>query len=395
MSRTIRLTRRRFLAGAAAGAAYLSAPGIIRRTWAQDKPFKIGLLVTQSGPAALFAPSTTGCAMLAADQVNAAGGIAGREVKLFPVDAGAAPADVAKSVVRVMLSEKVDMLIGDHDSAVRQAVEAAVKSRIPYIYTPVYEGGDCTPNVYLLGETPPQQIKPSIEHLMKDGARSFYMIGNDYVWAQRSNEAAKRYIAAGGGTVAGEEYVPLGAPNTFEEIVTRIRSARPDVVVITVIGADNVNFNRTFAGFGLDKTIGRVSFLLEENTLLGIGADNSANLYSCMAYFANVKNEANAAFKAAMKKKFGDKMPQLSTLGADTYAGVHCAKALVEKAGGTEAARLMAASEGLRFQTASGTATMTGRHVDKDMYFARCKGTEFEVIETFRKISSGESCPIA
>ncbi|MBR2687473.1 MAG: substrate-binding domain-containing protein [Aquamicrobium sp.] len=389
------IDRRTMLAGMAGALAAGIAPGTLRRAIAAEGEFKIGLLIPLSGPAALFGPSNQGCAELAADEANAAGGVLGRKIKLIPTDAGAAPAEVAKSVVRLMLEEKVDLVIGSHDSAVRQAVEATVKGKVPYIYTPVYEGGDCTANLYCLGETPPQQIKPSIEFMMKEkGAKSFYLIGNDYVWARNSNEAAKSYIAAGGGTIAGEEYVPLGAPNRFEEIVTRIKGAKPDVVLITVIGADNVNFNRAFASFGLDKDITRLAFLLEENTLQGIGAESSGNLYSCMAYFANVGSEANQKFKAAMKAKFGDKVPQLSTLGADAYAGVHCAKALVDKAGSTEAAAVAAASQGLTFATAGGTATMTGRHVDKDMYLAMCKGAEFEVVKTFEKVASGQSCPV-
>ena len=392
MTYSIAVNRRTVLAGLAGALAVGTASGLCP-AFAEEGEFKIGLLIPLSGPAALFGPSNQGSAELAADEVNAAGGILGRKVKLIPTDAGAAPAEVAKSVVRLLLEEKVDLIIGSHDSAVRQAVEATIKGRVPYIYTPVYEGGDCTLNLYCLGETPPQQIKPSIEYLMKEkGAKTFYMIGNDYVWARNSNEAAKGYVTAGGGTIAGEEYVPLGAPNRFEEIVTRIKGAKPDVVLITVIGADNVNFNRTFASFGLDKEITRLAFLLEENTLAGIGAESSGDLYSCMAYFANVPSDANVKFKAAMKAKFGDKVPQLSTLGADTYAGVHCAKALVDKAGSTDAAAVAAASEGATFPTAGGTATMTSHHVDKDMYLALCKGAEFEVVQTFQKVPSGQSC---
>ena len=70
------------------------------------------------------------------------------------------------------------------------------------------------------------------------------------------------YIAENGGKVVAEEYVPFGAPKQFEEIVTRIKSVKPDMVLITLVGADNVNFNRTFAGFGLDKDIARLSLLL-------------------------------------------------------------------------------------------------------------------------------------
>ena len=192
------------------------------------------------------------------------------------------------------------MFVGSHDSATREALVATIKGKVPYIYTPTYEGGECAFNTYVLADTPEQQIRPSVAYMMKDrGAKSVYLIGDDYVWPRKCNEHARKYIAENGGNVVAEEYVPFGAPNKFEEIVTRIKSAKPDMVLITLVGADNVNFNRTFAGFGLDKDIGRLSLLLEENTLHGIGADASSNLFSCLSYFENAPGEANKKFKAA------------------------------------------------------------------------------------------------
>lgn len=385
-------TRRAFLGTAIGGAALGLAPGLIRPAYAA-KEFKIGLVIALSGPASLFGPTQRASAELAADQINKAGGILGRPIKLIPTDGGAPPAEAAKSVVRLMLEDKVDLIIGSHDSAVREALVATIKGKVPYIYTPVYEGGECAFNTYVIADTPEQQIHPSITWLMKERkAKSFYFIGDDYVWPRKCNEHARKYIAENGGKVVAEEYVPLGAPNKFEEIVTRIKSAKPDAVLITVIGADNVNFNRTFAGFGLDKDIARLSLLLEENTLKGIGAENSNNLYSCMSYFANAPGEANKKFKAAYFAKYGDKAPQLGIIGVDCYAGVNCAKALVEKAGSTNGRKCMAASNGLSFESAAGRWTMYSQHVDKTMFLATCKGTEFEIIKTFEHVKHGETC---
>ena len=205
---------------------------------------------------------------------------------------------------------------------------------MPYIYSPVYEGGECSPNVFCLGETPPQQAQPAIEFLAKEKKlKTFHLIGDDYVWPRKVNEQVKKFVAEYGGKVVGEEYVPFGAPNKFEEAVTRIKAAKPDAVIATLVGADNVNFNRTFAGFGLDKTIARLSLLLEENTLMGVGAENSANLYSCMGYFANNPSDAAKAFKAEYMAKYGEKAPQLATIGADCYSALNLAKALFDKAG--------------------------------------------------------------
>ena len=385
-------TRRALLGAAAAGAAFGTLPGLIRPA-AAAADFKIGLFIALSGPASLFGPTQKASAELATEEINKAGGILGRQIKLIPTDAGGPPAESTKSAIRLMLEENVDMFVGSHDSATREALVATIRGKVPYIYTPVYEGGECAFNTYVIADTPEQQIRPSVAYMMKDrGAKSVYLIGDDYVWPRKCNEHARKYIAENGGNVVAEEYVPFGAPNKFEEIVTRIKSAKPYMVLITLVGADNVNFNRTFAGFGLDKDIGRLSLLLEENTLLGIGADASNNLFSCMSYFANAPGEANKKFKAAYFAKFGDKAPQLGLIGVDCYGGIYCAHALATKAGGTDAKKCMAASEGLTFPTAAGPVTMRGRHVDKTMYLASCKGTEFDIIKTFEDVKSGDEC---
>jgi ABC-type branched-subunit amino acid transport system substrate-binding protein len=383
------VTRRGFVAAAA---ALMAAPAILRPARAAD-PFKIGLFYAASGPAALFGPTQKASAELAVEQINKNGGIMGRQIELLLADAGGPPAESTKTAVRLMLNEKCDLFVGSHDSATREALVATIKARIPYVYTPIYEGGECSPNTYVLADTPEQQVRPTIEMLTKEkGVKSVYLIGNDYVWPRKTNDRVKQYLAAGGGKVIGEEYVPLGAPNKFEEAVTRIKGAKPDAVVITLVGADNVNFNRTFAGFGLDKEMLRASMLLEENTLLGIGAENSKQLYNCMSYFSTVPGAVHDAFKAAYKAKFGEKAPQLSIIGVDCYAGVQCAKALVEKAKGTKAEALMAASDGLTFNTATGPVTMQNRHPDKPMYLAECEGTNFKIIKSYDAVKSGETC---
>jgi ABC-type branched-subunit amino acid transport system substrate-binding protein len=385
---------RRRIISAAAGTAVLGT-GWVSSAFGQAKDFKIGLFIALSGPASLFGPTQKACADMAAEKINAAGGIMGRKVVLFPTDAGGPPAETAKSAVRLMLEEKVDLFIGSHDSATREANIATIKGKTAYIYSPVYEGGECSPNVYCLGETPPQQAQPAIEFLSKEKkAKTYHLIGDDYVWPHKVNDQVKKFVAANGGKVIGEEYVPFGAPNKFEEAVTRIKSAKPDAVICTLVGADNVNFNRTFAGFGLDKSIARLSLLLEENTLMGVGAENSGNMYSCMGYFANGTSEGAKKFKAEYVAKYGAKAPQLATIGADCYSALMLAKAMFDKAGAVDEKKLMAASEGLTFDSASGPATMRGRQVDKDMYLAECKGTEFEVIKTFKNVKSGTACKV-
>ncbi len=392
MTADTRLTRRQLLTTAAA-AGLAVTPAFVRSARAAGE-FKIGMFYAIAGPAAgLFGPTQKACAELAVDEINAKGGILGRKITLHFANGDGPVAEATKSAVRLMLEEKVDFFLGSHNSAVREALVGTIKAKVPYVYTPIYEGGECGANTYVLADTPQQQMETALPWIAKKtGYKTVYFIGNDYVWPQITNKHAKRIIESGGGKVIGEEYVPLGAPNKFEEAVTRIKAAKPDFVLITLVGADNVNFNRTFAGFGLDKEITRLSSLLEENTLAGIGAESSKGLYGCMSYYANIDTPENRAFKAAYKAKYGDKAPVLSLLGADCYAGVKFVEAVATKAKGTQAAKVKAAANGLTFDTPTGRMTMHHRHVDKNMFLAECQGTEFRVVETFKNVKSGQTC---
>ena len=118
--------RRRILTAAAGTAVLGTASGLVR---AQANDFKIGFFIALSGPASLFGPTQRACADLAAEKINKAGGILGRPVKLIFTDAGGPPAETAKSAVRLMLEDKVDLFIGSHDSATREANIATIKAQ--------------------------------------------------------------------------------------------------------------------------------------------------------------------------------------------------------------------------------------------------------------------------
>jgi len=98
------LTRRTVLGSAAAGVAFTAAPGLIRPAAAADE-FKIGLFAALSGPASLFGPTQKAAAELATEEINKAGGILGRQIRLIPTDAGGPPAESTKSAIRLMLEE--------------------------------------------------------------------------------------------------------------------------------------------------------------------------------------------------------------------------------------------------------------------------------------------------
>lgn len=387
-------TRRRFLAAAGGATVLATAPAFMRSARGAARPIKIGAFMALTGPASLFGPTQKACTELAVEQINKAGGLLGRRVEAVIVDGGVAPAEAAKTAVRLLLNDKVDFIIGSHDSAVREALVATIKGRVPYVYTPIYEGGECAKNTYVIADTPQQQMDTALPWLhekfkMKDA----YLVGNDYVWPHTVNTHAKGTLKKLGVSVAGEEYVPLGAPNKFEEIVTRIKAKNPQFVISTLVGADNINFNRTFVGFGLDKSIVRMASLLEENTLAGIGKENAGQLFGAMSYYASIDTPLNKAFKEAYAAKYGEKAPPLSLIGEDCYAGVKFVAAVVAKARSTRTANVAKAAVELGFDAPGGHWTMrANRHVDKTMHLADATGGEFKIVKSWENVASGQTC---
>ena len=384
--------RRRILS-AAAGTTPCSSPASSASAFAQPKEFKIGFFIALSGPAALFGPTQRACADLAAEKINKAGGIMGRPVRLIFTDAGGPPAETAKSAVRLMLEDKVDLFIGSHDSATREANIATIKAKVPYIYSPVYEGGECSPNVYCLGETPPQQAQPATEFLAKEKNAKTLLPDRRRLrlaaQVERADEEVRRPVRRQG---VGEEYVPFGAPNKFEEAVTRIKGAKPDAVVATLVGADNVNFNRTFAGFGLDKSIARLSLLLEENTLLG---HRRREQRQPLLVHGLLRQQPGRRREEVQGRVHG----QVRRQGAAArdhrcrlLLGVEPRQGAVRQ-GRREPTRRSSPQRPRAFRSTARRRGDDARPPGRQGHVPReCKGTEFEVFKTIKAVKSGTAC---
>ncbi|MEI8611744.1 substrate-binding domain-containing protein [Enterovibrio sp. Hal110] len=387
------MKRREFLTSSMSAALLVAmSPAFVSTKALAADTIKLGVMITLSGPAGLFGPSCKNCTQLAVDEINKAGGVLGKQIEVIYADAGGSPSEALKNAVRLYKGEKVDAVIGMHDSAVRGALTDLFKGKIPYIYTPIYEGGECAPGTYVIGETPAQQLSPVIPWLMENQTVSkWYLIGNDYNWPRDTNTAAKGYIKAAGGEVVGEDYLPFSADN-FDASLAKIKASGADAVLVTLVGGASVGFNRAFSSFGLDKQALRLGTLIEENTLAGIGAENAARLYSSSGYFQNIRSPEAAAFSKRYYQKFGDDAPVLNALGESCYDGVLLLNALANNAKSLSASSIAKVSEGTSFSSPRGEMTLINGHVDKDIYLAKAVDGVFQVVETFNDVSSDSSC---
>lgn len=353
---------------------------------------RIGVLIPDSGPAGLFGPSSRQAAQLAAEDINAAGGINGETIALVFGDVGVPPAQAVQTAQRMWRGEGVQGFVGMHDSAVRAALTGQFRGQVPYVYSGVYEGGECAPGTFLTAETPAQQLAPTIPWLAENhGASRWYLIGNDYNWPRDTNAAARPIIEAAGGEIVGEEYVPLGTAD-YDASLQRIRGSGADAVLVTLVGGDSVAFNIGFGAFGLDRQALRLGTLIEENTLAGIGASGANRLFASMGFFASIETDAAQDFAARHAETFGGDAAQLNGMGQSVYDGLMLLAALGNSAGSMDAGAIADAADGTGFTSPRGEAVLEGNHVAQTIYLADGTGGAFSVVASFEGVAHGVSC---
>ena len=341
---------------------------------------QIALCVPLGGTAGIWGPSAMSSAKLAVAELNREAGIGGRGCRLLTVNAADDAPDIEATLIELVQAGDIDAIIGMHTSAVRQRILRAVGGQIPFVYTPLYEGGESTPGVFAIGETTARQLGPAIRWLgARKRPRRWFAIGNDYVWPHVSHRMARGYIAEAGGELVGEMYVPFGTTD-FSEALDALRRGRADAVVLSLVGQDAIEFNRAFGAAGLSRAMFRLSCAIGENELLGIGADNAEDLYVACGYFATLDTEANLAFKERYRSHFGERAPTLNTFGQSTYEGLHFLAALLERQRRPAAGHEGLGASPLRYRSARDAAYGADGITHTPIYLARAEGNAFRVI---------------
>jgi urea transport system substrate-binding protein len=339
---------------------------------------RVGLVVPVSGVLGLLGPCAINCAMLAAAQVNAAGGVLGRQIELVLVDGGRRPSEVAREVSDLVRAGAVQAVAGVHASDVRVAVERALAGRAPFVYAPPYEGGARNPGVYFLGEPASLQVGPGLDWLVEHRrARRWFLLGNAYVWPRLVHASARRHLRALAATVVGERLVPSGAVS-MDALIEELAAVRPDAVLLNLIGSDLVAFNRAFAASGL--RCARLCGALEEHGLLAIGGDSTGELYAAMGYFGSITTDANLGLSERYTRMFGPDAPSLNGHGHGCYEAVLMLAALAGRAGTLAVPAIEAVADGTTVTTGRGRLTLAGRNVRQRVYLGRADGLDFSLV---------------
>ncbi len=359
------LSRRTVLKGLGAAAAGVAAGPAFIRSASAAEPIRIGVISPLTGAWTVYGKAHLAGMQMAAAEINAKGGVMGRQFKLVIADSKTEPRIVVEQANRLIRQEGVDFLAGTFSSAERNAAGPVVAAADKVLLYPTfYEGqqqkyypGVCNPNIFMFGPVPSQQVWPHMEYMVKKFGKKFFMIGSDYAWPRVTNEVTKTKLKELGGEVVGEVYIPFNTPQ-YDSVLRQIRNAKPDIIFHTLTGSDTVNFRKQFAAAGMNKDFTLWTVDDEEVVTSGLGPEVSGGTYVSFDYFMSIKEPNNKVFLEKFRKRFG-KNALMDTVGVAMYNAGHMAAMALAKSGEVSSHALRAGLKGITFDKApQGSVTM-------------------------------------
>jgi branched-chain amino acid transport system substrate-binding protein len=301
--------RRRLVTAAAAATVAQLAPPFIITARAADT-VKIGLDNPLTGTYAAVGKNELNGCELAIEQINAKGGILGRQVELLVEDSTSGDAGTAVQKARKLIErDKVDFLLGNVNSALALAMaqvsnEKNVIQIVPGGHTDAITGTTCHWNVFRVCNTTQMEANAVAAKLIKEAGKKWYFITPDYSFGHTLQGGLEKAGAKLGYTMAGADLTPLGTTD-YSSYLIKAQSANPDVIIFLTQGDDMINALKQAVQFGLDKKVHLAGAQQELEALIGLPPEARIGTWVFEWYWKQPGNQHVADFVAAVKKKTG------------------------------------------------------------------------------------------
>ena len=311
-----RITRRGILqtgAGAAAVAA-IGMPAIVR---AQADAIRIGHLTPLTGFLGPLGEYAQLGVKLAAEEINAGGGVLGRKVELVLEDS-VNPQTASAKAERLVERDKVAMIIGEISSASGLAIgQVANRTKTVFINTgcnsDALRGASCNPYMFHIEAANSMYVEGVGNYLLRDNlvkGKKWYTLTADYAFGHDLARVARNFLQKNGGQLSGDELVPTDATD-FSPYLLKIRQARPDIVASNLAGNQITNFIKQYAEYGLQFPV--VGFGFDTVVAWGAGKGNFSGIWPLIWHHL-VDTPSSKAYVDAFQKKYG-KLPDNQSWG--------------------------------------------------------------------------------
>jgi len=289
-----------------AAAAVVAATALLSGAAHAAETIKVGVLHSLSGTMAISETTLKDTVLMMVDDLNAQGGLLGKQVEAVVVDPASDWPLFAEKARELIEKEQVDVVFGCWTSVSRKSVLPVFEELNGLLFYPVqYEGEESSRNVFYTGAAPNQQAIPAVEYLMSEdggGAERWVLLGTDYVYPRTTNKILRAFLASKG--VAEEDimenYTPFGHSD-WQTIVSQVKDfaseGKKTAVVSTINGDANVPFYKELANQGISaEDIPVVAFSVGEEELAGLDTEPLVGHLAAWNYFMSVESETNDAF---------------------------------------------------------------------------------------------------
>jgi branched-chain amino acid transport system substrate-binding protein len=292
----------------AAGATALAGLGMPAIVKAQSDVIRIGHLTPITGflgPLGEFAQMGV---KLAAEEINAAGGVLGRKVELV-IEDSVNPQTASAKAERLVERDKVAMIIGEISSASALAIgQVANRTKTVFINTgansDALRGASCNPFMFHIEAANSMMVTAVGTYLKTENmikGKKWYSLTADYAFGHDLFRVAKKFVTENGGEFIGEELVPTDATD-FSPYLLKIRQAQPDIVASNLAGNQITNFIKQYAEYGLQFPI--TGFGFDTAVAWGAGKGNFSGIWP-LIWHHMVDTPSSKKFVEAFTKKYG------------------------------------------------------------------------------------------
>jgi len=311
MMPTFRLDRRSVLKGAAAaGVLPITSPFIISARG--ESPVQIGMVDPLTGVYAAPAGNEVIGAKLAIEQMNAKGGILGRQVELLVEDSANDVGTGVQKARKLIERDQVNFIIGDVNSGIAQAIAQVTNEKVLHIvsggHTDTITGSDCKWNVYRVCNTTRMEANSVSDLLFNKYGKKWHFITPDYAFGHTLQQACLDNLKKLGGTITGNELTPLGTTD-FSAYLIKARAANPDVLILLVQGSDMINCLKQIVQFGINKQIHVAGTQQELESLEGLPPEARIGIWMFEWYWKQPGVPSVDKFVADIRKVNGGKVP--------------------------------------------------------------------------------------
>ncbi|HET8585522.1 MAG TPA: ABC transporter substrate-binding protein [Casimicrobiaceae bacterium] len=296
---------------------------------------------------------------LAVDEINAAGGVLGRRIEVVSRDDNGVPGDAVRVAEELLTRERVALLMGTFASNIGLAVADLAKRRHvlfiaaePLTDKIVWEDGN--KYTFRLRASTYMQTAMLVPEAVKLRKTRWAIVYPNYEYGQAATATFKQQMQAqqGGNLEFVEQAVPLGKIEPGA-VVQALQDAKPDAIFSSLFGPDLARFVREGELRGLFKDRPVFNLLGGEPEYLDpLKAEAPVGWYVTGYPWYAIETPEHKRFLAAYQAKFND-YPRLGSVVG--YSTVKSAVAAIARAGSTDTEKLVAAMEGLTFETPFGS----------------------------------------